>query len=444
MRPVSLASLAGSTRRSARDKMAKHLRIAFFTPSFLPKCSGAEIFHHNLATRLVERGHRVSIVLPRRYIGELSSLAVNFNYDLISYPANTWSYFKRSVRFALLMNRLTLARLQERYQFDLWHGVVTYPTGVCLVNWQQHASKNRRPTPYLVRSVGDDVLLSGEEVGLRRDPRVEKLIRAAMPEVRMMIALSETMRREYRKIGVPEENLTIIPNAVDLSRFRAPFKREQTRPVHGLATDRFVFLAVGRNHPQKDYPTMLDAALQLHRTQGAPFHLVIAGRDVRGLEAEVGRRGLQDVVRLLEIGISKSTSFDASALELPSAEMIALYRSADAFVMTSLLEGFSSALLEAMAAALPVIVTDSPGCADFVREEDSGWIVPPGNATLLAERMAAILQNPQARTELADRSSRRASQFDWPMVVDRYLDLYGKLVGTTKLSRALRSELKSE
>ena len=57
--------------------------------------------------------------------------------------------------------------------------------------------------------------------------------------------------------------------------------------------------------------------------------------------------------------------------------MIDLYRATDAFVMSSLLEGFSSALLEAMAAALPVIVTDSPGCSEFVREEDSGLIVPP-------------------------------------------------------------------
>jgi glycosyltransferase involved in cell wall biosynthesis len=422
--------------------MAKHLRIAFFTPSFLPKCSGAEIFHHNLATRLVERGHRVSIVLPRRYVSELSALPVDFSYDLIPYPANTWSYFKRSMRLALLLNRLALDRLQRRHQFDLWHGIVTYPTGVCLVNWQRHAARTGHPTPYLVRSVGDDVLVSGEDVGLRRDSKIEKLIQAAMPDVRMMIALSETMRREYLQLGVPEEHLTIIPNAVDLARFRTPLKREQTRELHGLSPDRFVFLAVGRNHPQKDYATMLDAALQLRRAQGVPFHLVIAGRDVRGLKPEVDRRGLQDVVRLSEIGISKSAPLE-SAFEMPPAEMIDLYRTADAFVMTSLLEGFSSALLEAMAAALPVIVTDAPGCADFVREEDSGWIVPPRDASRLAESMAAILQNPQARTELADRSYRRASQFDWPMVVDRYLELYRDLVRTTITSIRPRSELKS-
>ena len=423
--------------------MAKHLRIAFFTPSFLPKCSGAEIFHHNLATRLVQRGHRVSIVLPRRYVSELSSLPVDFSYDLVPYPANTWSYFKRSIRLALLMNRLALDRLQRRHQFDLWHGIVTYPTGVCLINWQQHAARKGHSTPYLVRSVGDDVLVSGEDVGLRRDPRIEKLIKSAMPEVRMMIALSETMRREYLQLGVPEENLTIIPNAVDLARFRTPLKREQTRERHGLSPDRFVFLAVGRNHPQKDYSTMLDATLQLHRAQGGPFHLVIAGRGVCGLKPEVDRRGLQDVVRLSEIEITKSARLGASAFEMPPAEMIDLYRTADAFVMTSLLEGFSSALLEAMAAALPVIVTDAPGCADFVREEDSGWIVPPRDASRLAESMAAILQDPQARTELADRSYRRASQFDWPMVVDRYLELYGDLVRTTNTSLRPRSELKS-
>jgi len=420
--------------------MPKNLRIAFFTPSFLPKCSGAEIFLHNLATRLVDRGHRVSIVLPKRYLSELASFSVNLNYELIPYPANTWSYFKRSPRFALLMNRLVLGHLQRRYRFDLWHGMVTYPTGICLVDWQQHASRSGRPTPYLIRSVGDDILFSaGKEVGLRRDPKIRDLIQNIIPGVRMMIALSETMRREYVKIGVPRENLAIVPNAVDLARFRAPTNREQTRQYHGLTSDRFVFLAVGRNHPQKDYPTMLDAALQLHRASGVPFHLVIAGRDAGGLKPEVDRRGLNDIVRLSEIGIPESARTETAAFELPPAFMADLYRAADAFVMSSLLEGFSSALLEAMAAGLPVIVTDSPGCADFVREENSGWIVPPGDPTALAEKMAVLLQSPEARSELAARSCRRASQFDWPVVVDRYLEIYQELAGTKGTSMRFKS-----
>jgi glycosyltransferase involved in cell wall biosynthesis len=423
--------------------MAKHLRIAFFTPSFLPKCSGAEIFHHNLAKRLVDRGHHVSVVLPRRFLRELASLPFSLNYELIPYPANAWSYFKRSPRLALWLNRLALGYLQRRYRFDLWHGIVSFPTGICLVDWQQHTAKNRQPTPYLVRSVGDDILFSsGREVGLRRDPTIENLIQNIMPDVRMMIALSETMRREYLKIGVPQENVTIVPNAVDFARFQTPTNRQQTRERHGLDPDRFVFLAVGRNHPQKDYPTMLDATRQVHRTSDVPFNLMIVGRDAGALRPEVDRRGLHDIVRLSEIGISGPARLDATAFELPPLAMADLYRAADAFVMSSLLEGFSSALLEAMAAGLPAIVADSPGCADFVREENSGWIVPPGNPDALAEKMSNLLHSAEARRELSARSYRRASQFDWPMVVDRYLEIYNKLVGSKGTSMQISSELR--
>jgi glycosyltransferase involved in cell wall biosynthesis len=409
--------------------MARNLRIAFFTPSFLPKCSGAEIFHHNLAVRLVERGHHISIVLPRRYLAELASLAGCLPYLLVPYPANTWSYFKRSPRFALLMNRLALGNLQRRYRFDLWHGIVAYPTGICLIDWQKHASKKNRPTPYLVRSVGDDILCSSDKkVGLRQDLRIGSLIGDIMPSVRMMIALSEPMRREYLKIGVPEERLAVIPNAIDLARFRAPTNRLKTRQEHGLAADRFLFLAVGRNHPQKDYATMLDAALHLRRALRVPFQLAIAGRDAGGLRSEVRRRGLDDIVHLLEIGIPEYSPLANVAFELPPVSMANLYGAADAFVMSSLLEGFSSALLEAMAAGLPVIVTDSPGCGDFVREKNSGWIVPPANPSALAEKMSQLLQSVEARNELAARSLQRASQFDWQVVVDRYLEIYQELL----------------
>jgi glycosyltransferase involved in cell wall biosynthesis len=412
--------------------MAKRYRIAFFTPSFLPKCSGAEIFHHNLASRLVEAGHHVAVVLPRRYLSELAGISGRLTYDLLPYPANTWSYFKRSPALALLVNRMALARLQKRHRFDLWHGVVTYPTGVCLINWQEHAASKGKSTPYLVRSVGDDVLVSGHEVGLRRDSKVEKLIRGTIPHVRMMVALSETMRLEYLRIGVSAERLTTIPNAVNLARFHEPTNREETRGRYGLTRNGFVFLAVGRNHPQKDYPTMLEAILQLRRVQKLPFQLVIAGRDVHKLEPDVNRRGLQDIVRLAEIGVEQSPRLNAFTLELPTTEMIDLYRATDAFVMSSLLEGFSSALLEAMAAALPVIVTDSPGCSEFVREEDSGLIVPPRDPSSLAQAMATLIQDAQRRNELSGRSSQRAAGFDWPRVLDRYLEIYRELIGTQR------------
>ena len=413
--------------------MAENLRIAFFTPSFLPKCSGAEIFHHNLAKCLVQRGHRVFIVLPRSYLRELASVAGTLPYALVPYPANTWSYFKRSPRFALLMNRLALGNLQRRYRFDLWHGIVTYPTGICLVDWQSRASKSNRPTPYLVRSVGDDILCSSDKrVGLRQDLKIGRLISDIMPGVRMMIALSETMRREYLNIGVPQERLAVVPNAVDLARFRTTTDRLKTRREHGLSPDRFLFLAVGRNHPQKDYTTMLDAALQLRRASRVPFQLAIAGRDADGLRPELKQRGLDDTVRLLEIGIPKYLPLGNVAFEVPSASMANLYGAADAFVMTSLLEGFSSALLEAMAAGLPAIVADSPGCGDFVREKDSGWVVPPGNPSALADRMSQLLQSVDARNELAARSLQRASQFDWQVVVDRYLEIYQELVKPQK------------
>ena len=413
--------------------MAENLRIAFFTPSFLPKCSGAEIFHHNLAIRLVQRGHHVFIVLPRNYLRELAPVAGTLPYVLVPYPANTWSYFKRSRRFALLMNRLALGNLQRRYRFDLWHGIVTYPTGICLVDWQSRASKSNRPTPYLVRSVGDDILCSSDKrVGLRQDLKIGSLINDIMPGVRMMIALSEPMRREYINIGVPQERLAVVPNAVDLARFRTTTDRLKTRREHGLAPDRFLFLAVGRNHPQKDYTTMLDAALELRRASRVPFQLAIAGRDADGLRPELKQRGLDDTVRLLEIGIPKYSSPGNAAFEVPSASMANLYGAADAFVMTSLLEGFSSALLEAMAAGLPVIVADSPGCGDFVREKDSGWIVPPGNPSALADRMSQLLQSVEARNELAARSLQRASQFDWQVVVDRYLEIYQELIKPQK------------
>jgi glycosyltransferase involved in cell wall biosynthesis len=85
-----------------------------------------------------------------------------------------------------------------------------------------------------------------------------------------------------------------------------------------------------------------------------------------------------------------------------------------------------------MAAALPVIVTDSPGCAEFVREENSGLIVPPGDPASLAQAMASVIEDAEKRRELSERSSQRAVRFDWPRVLNQYLQVYDELVGTPR------------
>lgn len=394
------------------------MKIAIFTPSFLPKCSGAEIFHHNLATQLARRGHKPVVIAPKSTLRSIRQAGMQLPYPLAGFPANAWSLFKRSPWLALRVSAFLIGNLQSRYRFDVWHGVMTWPTGISLIHW----NGGRRHTPYLVRCAGDDVLSDPErKVGLRLDPQIDQLVRTMLPRAPRLISLSESISAEYERIGVRADRISLVSNAVDLSRFQQKINRALVRQRLEVPEEATIFLSVGRNHPQKDYPTLLKAAKKLLETESNSYFLIV-GRDTSKLESAVSESGLSGRVLLRHVGSVEG------AVELPSQELLEMYLAADVFVMPSLMEGFSSALLEAMAAGLPVITTDAPGCREFVRFGKDAVVVPISDPEALAGAMRRMIREASFKADYAFRSRARAAEFDWPRVVDVYENLYRQLI----------------
>ena len=401
------------------------MKIAIFTPTFLPKCSGAEIFHHNLASQFVKMGHHPSVILPKSLHRRLVSENWKLPYPTIPYPANLWSFFKRSVPLALWLNRLALDRLQRLHRFDVWHTVVLSPSGVCFADWQ-----SRRGIPGLIRAVGDDVkAVAGAETPLH----MLSLIKKQIPRVQRVASLSRDMTAELERLGVPTDRIEIIPNAVDHARFSAPVDRATLRRAHGISPEAFVFLCVARNNPQKDLPTLLRAFQKARLdSPGKRLHLVIVGRGVPDLRADATRLGLAESITLLEIQHAPSFS---GLPEYPAQELVDIYRAADAFVLSSLLEGFSTALLEAMASGLPVVATRVPGIVDQVEDGREGLLVSAKNPNDLGDALRKIARDPELASRLSIQAGQRSMEFHWESVAKKYLVTYQKMISEAKSSK---------
>lgn len=394
------------------------MRIAIFTPTFLPKCSGAEIFHHNLASEFVKAGHEPVVILPKSLHRRLAAEGWELSYPTIPYPANLWSWFKRSAPLAFWLNRRTLDRIQQKYGFDVWHTVVLTPSGVCFADWQ-----SRRGIPGLIRAVGDDVkAVAGAELAAHMDP----LLRARIPLAHCVVSLSRDMTANLERLGVPSDRIEVIPNAVDHARFSVPVDKAALRRAQGIPEDAFVFLCVARNHPQKDLPTLL-RAFQKARSDSPEnkLHLVIVGRGVPDLRTKTAALGLAEATTLLEIQPAPNTG---CIPEYPPQALVELYRAADAFVLSSLLEGFSTALLEAMAASLPIIATRVPGILDQIEDGREGVLVPAENSDTLSQAIRKIATDPQLASNLSGEARRRSQEFHWEQVVQKYLALYQRMI----------------
>lgn len=380
------------------------MRIAIFTPTFLPKFSGAEIFHHNLALRLAGLGHEPVVILPRGLKRRLDADPLAPEYRTIGYPSNQWSLFKRWPAGAYLVSRWTLDRIQVSHRFDVWHAVVLSPTGCCFADWQ-----SKRRIPGLVRAVGDDVPVEGSS-------KIKVHVRKSISHAQCVVSLSRGMTNRLILSGIDERRIVEIPNAVDLDRFKGDFNRKEFLDSRGVAGR--VCLCVARNHPQKDLPTLFRAFAELRRSMADPVWLVVAGRGMRDYPLEPG---LEDSVRLLELS-------PAGPMEFPPAELVCWYRAADLFVMTSEVEGFSTALVEAMAAGLPVVATDVAGIRERVVDGTSGWLCPFGDASGLAGAMRRLLGDENERRRMGAAAARSTVRFSWENTVSEYLKVYKNLV----------------
>jgi len=392
------------------------LTVGMPTSTFLPALGGVEVGLHNIASRLSARGHRPIVLAPAHNIHALRDQRRHLPYALAAFPPKMMTLVHHWPALGSRAISAWLAGFDRWRGIDAWHGTVGFPTGVGLI---RHAAGRR---PHLVRCAGDDIQTAPEiGYGMRLDPRIDALVREWLPRADILVAITESVAQEYAALGVPPDRVRRIPNGVDLERFVAPVDRAAIRRQHGIPEEAHMFLAVGRNHPKKGYSDLLDAARLLAADGHRNFTVVIAGAATGELAGEAEARGVSAHVRLL--GPVGRPSL-ADGLRFPGDELVTLYRAADTFVFPSHIETFGIALVEAMAAGLPVITTDGPGCRDIVNGGRWGEMVPVGNSAALAAAMRATTDRPEELAARADLSRERAQDFSWDRIVDQYIELY--------------------
>lgn len=239
------------------------------------------------------------------------------------------------------------------------------------------------------RAAGAPVIVSsirGERVGGRAK---ELAMRLTARFDSVTTTNSERVAASLARRGLAGgRQLQVIPNGVDLRRFTGrPEVRGQTRSELGADDATFVWLAVGRLEPAKDYPTLLAA---LARLGAAPAHrLYVAGGGSLRSELEA---------RAETLGVAERVRFLGARSDVPR-----LLAAADAVVLSSAHEGMPNALMEAGAAARPAVATDVGGVREVLRDGEGGLVVPPGDPEALAEGMRRLMaMGPLERARLGD------------------------------------------
>ena len=247
----------------------------------------------------------------------------------------------------------------------------------------------------------------GERGELGRLP-FSRARRWAFRRIDRLITLTDTMRREMIEFGFPASVVTELPNSVEIPEAAAA-------PLASDGPARVLYC--GRLSTEKSLETLLEAAARLTE-QGTPVRvdLVGAGDPVRNAETELRR---------LAEGLDADVRFHGDQDDVAS-----FYQEADVFVLPSVSEGMSNALLEAMSYGLVALVSDIPENRSVIRDGEDGLLFRQGDAEDLAGRLASLLAGGRSLSDRLARNARATVQrrFSVEAVVDRLEALYGDLV----------------
>ena len=238
------------------------------------------------------------------------------------------------------------------------------------------------------------------------------ILRLSDPLVNISVVNSSIVAGRLAARGVvPAHRLTVIPNGIATERFVVPpAQARAARHALTLPRDAFFWLAVGRLDTPKDYANLFAGLAQL-RTMTPPPCICIAGEGplASTLAAQAVALGVSDRVRFL--GLRR---------DIPD-----LLNAADALVLSSAWEGLPNAIMEAMAAGLPVVSTDVGGVRELVQDGTNGYVVPPRDPLALADAMRRLMALPIAERQAMGLAgqSRIRDGFEMARVIDRWEDL---------------------
>lgn len=267
--------------------------------------------------------------------------------------------------------------------------------------------------PLAARSAGVRRVVNGIRVAEREQAWHRRLELLVSPLVTAQVCVSESVRRFAEETtGLSSKRLHVIHNGIDVERFRVP---PADLSQWGIPTRGEVLIFVGRLAPQKNLPMLIDATAEV-LSERSETHLLIVGD---GPERSAVLRRMQRYPHVA----------DRMHLLGWRPDVPQLLAASRLLLLPSAWEGLPGAVLEAMAAGLPVVASDVEGVRELLGAASHEQLVPAGHARALANRVGQLLTAPSEAARLGEANRRRvAEQFSLDAMVRGYSELYESLL----------------
>src|SRR5262245_6403433 len=409
--PISKQNTKGGARGPAKPPSPPMPKDVPTILQIIPRLDtgGAEISVVEIAGAVARAGGRALVLaVPGRLAADITAAGG----EVLPFPAAT----KNPLR--VLANARRISGIAAREGVDLIHARSRAPA------WSALMGARQARVPFVTTYHG----------AYRERSPAKRLYNSVMARGDVVIANSrypaDLIASRY---GTPAERIAVIHRGVDTAAFDpariSPERMAALRKSWSVDPEQQVILQAARLTRWKGQAVLIDAAARLQATGRLNDAVVVLAGDAQGrdsyveaLQGQVARLGLERGVRVVG----------------NVSDIAAAYRTAHVTVVASTEpEAFGRAAIEAAALACPVIATNIGAPPETVLDRQTGWLVPPGDAQALAERLAeALALAPSARAGIGDRARGHAVvNFSVGTMQQSTLGVYDRLLGTDLQSR---------
>jgi glycosyltransferase involved in cell wall biosynthesis len=404
------------------------MRVLMITTSY-PKYAGdvTAPMIEKIVLELARRRHAVDLVLPRHpdlvLRGRDRGLPVRFfPFYAGSGKSYAWGYASsmradRELRpqalviapVAFLAGLAMMRRLAANNRYDVIHAHWVVPNGLIAA-----LAAGRDGPPLVISLHGSDVFVA------ERNRVLASVARWTFRRASWVTACASDLRERALRVGAAAERVGTLPYGVDVGEV-ANGDADEWRRRAGAGEDDFLVVGLGRLVAKKGFQHLLRAVASLS-ARGVPVRAVIGGTgDLRTrLEAEAGALTCRDRIRFLG--------------DVPHSEIGGLFRAADVVAVPSVrdekgnVDGLPNVLLEAMAAARPIVATRIAGIPDVVDDGENGLLVAAGVDDALADAMARLYADRELAGRLGAAAMEKARALSWQSYGDRLLSGYEQAI----------------
>lgn len=364
-----------------------------------PTYGGSGVVATELGKALAQKGHKVHFI-SYRAPARLDSFVENVFYHEVSFA--DYPLFERAPYETALSSKIVDVAKFE--QLDLLHVHYAIPHAATAYMAKQILKTQGIDLPYITTLHGTDITLVG------KDPTYAPVVTFSINQSDGVTAVSQDLKDQTYTNFQITSNIEVIPNFVDLTRFRKAKKEHFKKAIapHGEK----ILIHTSNFRKVKRTQDVVLIFQKVHEQIPSKLLLVGDGPERQNLEILCRDLNLSEYVRFL-------------GKQDPVEELLAV---SDLFLMPSETESFGLAALEAMACQVPVIASNAGGIPEIMIQGVTGFMSDVGDVDDMSSRAISILIDDQLHNQFKIQALEHAKKYDLEKVLPKYEAFYEKVL----------------